>query len=541
MADSQTLPALFQELKNIYSTYVTDQYQEDGETVEVIRSLSPLEQEAFSRQAQDFVERLIGSLIFNFRHDNHHLGSGTDPLFAHLLAHCQRVMDFTIPTPTTIGFDESDQLVLWIHPLRFIGLVQSVLEARDLIRHECFHLLFEHLTMYQSALNDPNQREWANLATDVQINQNLNHMPVGSVTLEEVEEIVEHALDPFEGSAYYYQALKKASEEREKSREQDKAQKKQEGGGSEHGAGLGNEGVDSADKQGVAKQAGEFNPNPTEDRANTNTKAPTSPQLIRSSDLQNSKRHDAFQSDSDHRQLQENTVRQAVKEALNQLTERQRGSFTSRIEQAVNAFQHEPALDWRRLVKQGFGRLPRGYHPTKKHMNRRQPERIDLSGRQVDHQVTLLVFVDTSASMSEEELAYILGELQNIAHQLAAKVKVIQTDNEIKRVDELGKVDMANIMYKGRGGTLFTPAFQWLHEEGYNNHNSLAVYFTDGFGESEGSLNRYGYRNMYWVLVGDSVNDLSVESYGRAYLLINDPKYVQSGLAKPNDKWKGGL
>lgn len=538
MKQSQTLPARFQRLKNHYANYVIDRYEEDGDRVEVLRPLTAVEAAAFTRETEALIEGLIGSLIFSFRNDNHHLGSGTDPFFANLLSHCERVMDMSAPTPSAIGFNPADQLTLVINPLRFIGLCDNVAEARDLIRHDCFHLLFEHLNMYQATLTDPKQRHWVNLATDVQINQNLNHMPKGSVTLAEVEDLVGHQLDAFASSHYYYEALRQADSEamtREQAEKSDHEQDS-EGPGST-GMGLGSDSV-SADQAGAAKRQGE-------------SQAPTAPDQTQAAvgdtltisprDLQNEERHADFATDSDHRQLQENSVKQAVKEAFSHLNERQRGELGSRVEQAVKAFKKPATLDWRRLVKQGFGRLPRGAHATKKRMNRRQPERWDLAGRQVDHSVELLAFVDTSASMSEDELAYVLGELQNIAKQLETKVKVIQTDNEIKRVDQLGAVDMSNIMYKGRGGTLFTPAFAWLHEHGYNNYNSISVYFTDGFGESEGSLNRYGYRNMYWVLVGDTLSDLSVSSYGRAYLLIDDPKYVQSGLAKPNDKWKGGL
>ncbi|MDO4670015.1 MAG: VWA-like domain-containing protein [Aerococcus sp.] len=537
MANTETLPIQFQRLKNIYSEYLLDQREEEGEMVDVLRAPSAIEQAAFDQQTAAFVEGLIGSLIFSFRNDNHHLGSGTDPFFANLLAHCQREMDVTLKSPTMIGFDTNDQLVLRINALRFIGVCASAQEARDLIRHECFHLLFEHLDTYQSAIADPTRREWVSLATDVQINQNLNHMPQGSVTLEQVEETVGHALDPFESSYYYYTELKQAAQEERTREEQAKSEEEQNGEGASTGAGLGNESA-NANQEGDGKKPGgmslnEGDTNQANDQNGTLT--------IGARDLQNEERHDQFQTDSDHRQLQENTVKQAIKDAYQHLNERQRGDLGSRVEQAVKAIDKAPTLDWRRLVKQGFGRLPRGYHATKKRMNRRQPERLDLSGRQVDHSVELLAFVDTSASMSEEELAYILGELRNIAQQLASPVKVIQTDNEIKRVDALNAVDMSNIMYKGRGGTQFTPAFEWLRQHGYNNHNSISVYFTDGFGETEGSLKRHGYRNMYWVLVGDSLSDLSVESFGRAYLLINDPKYVKSGLAKPNDKWKGGL
>src|SRR5699024_9242017 len=72
--------------------------------------------------------------------------------------------------------------------------------------------------------------------------------------------------------------------------------------------------------------------------------------------------------------------------------------------------------------------------------------------------------------------------------------------------------------FAGRGGTSFAPAYQWLHDQGFTNEDTVAVYITDGYGDDD--FERYGITNMYWILTVTEVGDPSpLSTYGEGKVL----------------------
>lgn len=94
----------------------------------------------------------------------------------------------------------------------------------------------------------------------------------------------------------------------------------------------------------------------------------------------------------------------------------------------------------------------------------------------------IVVAVDTSGSIGDNELAHFMAELTGILEDVKPTViHVLWVDSELHHVDELYEGDdPRKLKPHGGGGTSFIPPFEWIDE---NNLNPEAlVYLTDGLG-----------------------------------------------------------
>ena len=93
---------------------------------------------------------------------------------------------------------------------------------------------------------------------------------------------------------------------------------------------------------------------------------------------------------------------------------------------------------------------------------------------------TLVVALDTSGSISTEELEVFVSELKHIARN-GNRIYVIQCDYEIQDVQLFrGKIDKI----KGRGGTSFIPVFEYVEKRRREMMVDGIIYFTDSFGDA---------------------------------------------------------
>lgn len=91
----------------------------------------------------------------------------------------------------------------------------------------------------------------------------------------------------------------------------------------------------------------------------------------------------------------------------------------------------------------------------------------------------IAIAVDTSGSITDEELTQFTTETSHILHELAPeRVQFIQCDYEVKETTEYTRESLPlKVTYQGRGGTAFEPVITYLKE----NHPNVAalVYLTD--------------------------------------------------------------
>jgi predicted metal-dependent peptidase len=90
----------------------------------------------------------------------------------------------------------------------------------------------------------------------------------------------------------------------------------------------------------------------------------------------------------------------------------------------------------------------------------------------------ITIAVDASGSVTDADFLQFVSETHFIVKTLAPeKITFIQFDTRIISVDEVKSVkELANIDFKGRGGTCVNPVLEWANE----NKPQLLLVFTDG-------------------------------------------------------------
>jgi len=204
-------------------------------------------------------------------------------------------------------------------------------------------------------------------------------------------------------------------------------------------------------------------------------------------------------------------IKNYVKQVVDGIPNENRSKFPEYQNEAINALLAPPAIDWCNVLKRYIGMTPYLYRRTKTRLNRRQPERYDISGRIVNREVRVVVAIDTSGSLDGEELKKIFTEIFSILKNTKFELTVIECDAEVQSVYKARNIDEINLDVNGRGGTSFEPVISYLNEK-KEYRDAVLIYFTDGMGDDE--ISRPMVNRCLWVLT-DLNSELSVEEpYG---------------------------
>ena len=154
-----------------------------------------------------------------------------------------------------------------------------------------------------------------------------------------------------------------------------------------------------------------------------------------------------------------------------------RGTVPGELAGYIDALDHKdpPKFDWKGYMRRFTG----GSHKTfTKKLHRKFNKRFeDNPGLKIKQRRHVLFAVDTSASVSNEELRECFHEIHHI-HRNGSDVTVIQCDAAISNISPLKRGLEDQIKIYGRGGTSFQPVIDYYNE---NQHKyTCLVYFTDG-------------------------------------------------------------
>ena len=203
-------------------------------------------------------------------------------------------------------------------------------------------------------------------------------------------------------------------------------------------------------------------------------------------------------------------VRELVNAAVGLMNDETRGQMPSEFMQRVVLLNEPPRITWQSILKKYVGTISAGKRKTRSRLNRRQPHRYDLSGSVDDKTLKIVVAIDTSGSVDDEQITHIFTEISAIIAHRKFEMTVIECDADIQRVYRVRTRADVELSVKGRGGAAFTPVIEYINNDRYFR-DALLIYFTDGWGEWE-IPRPLTYRNL-WVLTDGEY--LSVEEpYG---------------------------
>jgi len=358
----------------------------------------------------------------------------SEPFYGFMLAAMNKTWDKQVGTAcvsvTGINFS------LTINPEFWNTLSND--QKKGLLKHELLHIAFFHLSDF-THLSD---KKIANMAMDIEINQYIDSiwLPEGALLPSTFPEL---KLEEKQGTKYYYDKLHNLKQEIQ-------------------------EKIKSAIENGESSV--------TLDDGTEIT-------------LTN---HDWEEFDNldegTQKVIREQTagVLKEVAEQVSKSTGHLPGEIINIIEKLTNIPPQK--FDWRSYVRRFTGRSTKTYtKKTRRKLSKRYEENPGLKIKQQKH---ILVGIDTSGSVSKNELVEFLQEIHHIT-KTGNEVTIVQCDTAISHV---GKYN-PNEDYKihGRGGTSFQPVIDYYNE--HFNKISCLIYFTDG--EASPPVNAKG--KILWV------------------------------------------
>jgi predicted metal-dependent peptidase len=290
-----------------------------------------------------------------------------------------------------------------------------------LLKHELLHIAFGHLVSFSSFSN----KKLANVAMDMEINQYIeaSWLPEGGINIDDYTDI---QLDRKAGCRYYYDQLLRLQDEK--------------------------------DKNGS-----------TGDQAMDNLL-----DNIASGDIPDHSTWEEFEDMSEaEKKLIEKQVQKILQDAKEQ-TVKKRGNVPGEIEGLIVLDEVTKAkFDWKGYLRRFTGTSTKIF--TKKIRRKENHRYEDNPGLKIKMRQHMLLAIDTSGSVSNDELAEFMNEIHHI-HKAGVDITIVQCDTSIRSIEPYkGKNDLK---VHGRGGTEFDPVLDYYNAN-IGKYTSL-VYFTDG-------------------------------------------------------------
>ncbi len=152
---------------------------------------------------------------------------------------------------------------------------------------------------------------------------------------------------------------------------------------------------------------------------------------------------------------------------------------------------------------------------SKRHLTRMRPNRrygFDAMGSQYAYSTRLLVAVDVSGSVPDEDIKKFLAVINRFFKQGIEQIEVIEFDSQITTEKPLKLKQAANgIRVIGRGGTNFQPAIDFYYE--HEEYDGL-VFLTDGYAAIPKLPDDKRHKPLAWILTAQGGNEDNLKPLG---------------------------
>lgn len=152
---------------------------------------------------------------------------------------------------------------------------------------------------------------------------------------------------------------------------------------------------------------------------------------------------------------------------------------------------------------------------TKRHLTRMRPNRrygFDAMGSQYAYSTRLLVAVDVSGSVPDEDIRKFLAVINRFFKQGIERIEVIEFDSKITTEKPILLKQASNsIRVTGRGGTNFQPAIDFYYE--HEEYDGL-VFLTDGFAARPVVPDDKRHKPLAWILTTNGGNEDNLKPFG---------------------------
>ncbi len=360
-----------------------------------------------------------------------------EPFYGHFFVGILKEVHLRIQT-MAIG-PSGHHVKLHINPIFWKTQLTNEKLRMGLVKHEILHVVFKHIFRGK----DYPQKDIFNIACDLVVNQYIlpDWLPENRIHLGLFPGI---GLAPERDADEYYRKLCKLKELFEELGEDDKADS---GGGGEPGR----EAWDNL--KGIIGKGNEWQ-----------------------------EKHGLWEDleklSAALREILEGQVNETIAQSLEKLRRdtREWGKLPAGLKQHLNDFEQslKPLVHWRRLLRIFAQSSTRTYV---RNTLKRPSKRFGTSpGIKIKRHQKILVALDTSGSISEEDIAEFFSEIYHIWKR-GAEITVVECDTRISATYRYNGVAPTDI--HGGGGTHFDAPIHFANTE---YHPDALIYFTDGFG-----------------------------------------------------------
>ena len=299
-------------------------------------------------------------------------------------------------------------------------------KMKGIIKHELLHIAFNHITMRDGKYPD---HKLFNIAADMEINQYIEKdwLPKGCIDIKEYHKAGLY-LEEKAGTHYYYKMLQK----------------------DENNNGPGSGITEELKENMCGKGSGEG---------------------------MQGDNHTTWEEFNNLSEAEKKMIQKQAEYQIQQTasTVKSRGNIPGELQELIHRLLNPepPKFDWRGYLRRFAGGGTKIYtKKLKRKLNKRYEENPGLKIKPKRH---VLVGIDTSGSVSSEELVEFFGEIEHI-NKTGTDITVIQCDTEIVDISPYKK----GVEHKihGRGGTSFTPVVDYFNKD--IRKYSCLIYLTDG-------------------------------------------------------------
>lgn len=289
-----------------------------------------------------------------------------------------------------------------------------------LIKHELLHIAFNHITTRENYAD----HKLFNIAADLEINQYIarHRLPEGGITMDSFPDMT---LPVRAGTDTYYKLLHDKNEEDTPEDQPNSVQQMMQGIGDQdiHGTWKEFDSLSEAEKKLVVKQ-----------------------------------------------------IEHQLRETAQAVSSKQAGHIPGELKVIIDnlfADVEAPKFDWKGYLRRFVANSSIVY--TKKSRRKYNKRYAGNPGIKIKRRNHVLVAIDTSGSVSNEELVEFLKEINHI-HKSGNEITIVECDTQINSVKKFKPSQTYEV--HGRGGTSFQPVIDHFNDNP-RKYTSI-IYFTDG-------------------------------------------------------------
>lgn len=166
----------------------------------------------------------------------------------------------------------------------------------------------------------------------------------------------------------------------------------------------------------------------------------------------------------------------------------------------------EPKIDWRQFIHETIrGQIKSDYNWLKPN-KRTFGFGICMPTLDVDDSIEVVVSIDMSGSISQEQARDFFSELYGVMQQFTAyKIHVVCFDTKVYNYECFTEDDdLANYEPKGGGGTDFMVFWKWLEKQPWKKDIGKVLFFTDGYPCGEWGDDTVVEAETIWLVHGNT-------------------------------------